>query len=150
MRGAPQQRRQVLAECHGLDLSRYQATRSLKYLLVSSLGKRRSKWQCSLFVMNILIVYSFRHSCQNSQKKITFLLQGVEGESQSVIRPPNKAEMLHLFLTSSTRFSRFCRLQTLSTSKGKKQTCPSHLTAVYDQVPLSRALGLIIPLFQII
>ena len=95
VRGAPQQRRQVLAECHGLDLSRYQATRSLKYLLVSSLGKRSSKWQCCFFLINILIVYSFRHLCQNSQKKITFWLQGVAGESQSVIRPPNKAEMLH-------------------------------------------------------
>ena len=95
MRGAPQQRRQVLAECHGLDLSRYQATRSLKYLLVSSLGKRSSKWQCCFFLINILIVYSFRHLCQNSQKNITFLLQRVAGESQSVIRPPNKAEMLH-------------------------------------------------------
>ena len=35
--GAPQQGRQVLAERDGLDLSRYQATRSLKYLLVSRL-----------------------------------------------------------------------------------------------------------------
>ena len=35
--GAPQQRRQVLAERDGLDLSGYQATRSLKYLLVSRL-----------------------------------------------------------------------------------------------------------------
>ena len=89
MCGAPQQRRQVFAECHGLDLSRYQATRSLKYLLVSSLGERISKWQCSLFPMEILIVYSFTHSSQNSQKKVTFSLQGVEGESQTVIRPKN-------------------------------------------------------------
>ena len=86
MCGAPQQRRQVFAECYGLDLSRYQATRSLKYLLVSSLGERLSKWQCSLFAMEILIVHSFTHSSQNSQKKVTFSLQGVEGESQTVIR----------------------------------------------------------------
>ena len=91
MCGAPQQRRQVFAECHGLDLSRYQATRSLKYLLVSSLGERISKWQWrrAAFAMEILIVYSFTHSSQNSQKKVTFSLQGVEGESQTVIRPKN-------------------------------------------------------------
>ena len=77
--GAPQQRRQVFAECHGLDLSRYQATRSLKYLLVSSLGERISKWQCSLFAMEILIVYSFTHSSQNSQKKGYIFTTGSRG-----------------------------------------------------------------------
>ena len=34
----PQQRRQVLTERDGLELSRYQATRSLEYLLIRSLG----------------------------------------------------------------------------------------------------------------
>ena len=54
VRGAPQQRSQVLAERDGLDLSRYQATRSLKYLLVSSLEERITKWQFSLFVWRSL------------------------------------------------------------------------------------------------
>ncbi len=39
---APQSRWQVFTERDGLDLSRYQATRGLKYLFISSLGSRKN------------------------------------------------------------------------------------------------------------